>query len=53
LNFEKLAVLSKLIVSALGQVSARVAARDIGIEVGGVIGQQTPTHQLFFFPQSQ
>src|SRR5215472_11520946 len=42
-----------LIVSPLGQVIARIAARDIGIEVGGVIGEQTPTHQLFFFPQSQ
>src|SRR5215831_7505350 len=38
-----------LIGSPLGQVSARIAAGDIGIEVGGVISQQTPTHQLFFF----
>src|SRR5580700_8926859 len=42
-----------LVVSALGQLIARVGAGDIGVEVGGVVGQQTTTHQLFLFPYSQ
>ena len=42
-----------LVVSALGQLIARVGAGDIGVEVGGVVSQQTTTHQLFLFPYSQ
>src|ERR1700735_1079667 len=42
-----------LVVSALGQLIARVGAGDIGVKVGGVVGQQTTTHQLFLFPYSQ
>ena len=42
-----------LIVSALRQLITGVGAGHIGIEVGGVIGQQTATHQLLFLPQTQ
>jgi hypothetical protein len=42
-----------LVVSALRQLIALVGAGDIGIEVGGVVGQQPTTNQLFLLPQAQ
>ena len=39
-----------LVVSPLGQLIPAVATGDVGVEVGGVVGQQTTTHQLLLFP---
>jgi len=42
-----------LVMAALRQVIAGVVTGNIGVEVSGVIGQQTPTHHLLFLPQSE
>ena len=38
------------VVPALGQLVAGVGAGDIGVEVGGVVGQQAAADQLLLFP---
>src|SRR5271157_2852037 len=42
-----------LVVPALRQFIARVGAGDVGVEVGGVVSQQTTANQLFLVPQTE
>ena len=41
------------VVPTLGHFVARVVAGDVGVEVGGVVGQQASAHHLLSFPQIQ
>src|SRR6516225_3375090 len=44
---------ARLVMTALRQFSAGIGAGDVGIEMGGVVGEQASTHHLLFFPQAQ
>ena len=46
-------VAALLVVPALRQFVASVGAGDIGVEVGGVVGQQAAAHAWLLLPQSQ
>jgi len=41
------------VVAALRQVVPRVGAGNVGVEVGGIVGQQPTTNQLLFLPQTE
>src|SRR6266576_1534383 len=39
--------------SALRQLVTRVGAGNVGVEVGGIVGQQPATDQLLLLPQTE
>src|ERR1700739_1136684 len=46
-------VAALFVVAALGQLVPRVGAGHVGVEVGGIVGQQPTTDQLLFLPQTE